>query len=78
MCRAPFVGGFTVLSTKGVSSILSYGASKGDILSALKSPVSFGCVVVLVGTALVQITFLNRALQRFDARKGEKDHRITE
>ena len=64
-------GGFTVLSTKGVSSMLSFGTSRGDILSALKSPLSYGLLFTLVVTAVVQLTFLNRALQRFDARTGE-------
>ncbi|CAO1632314.1 unnamed protein product [Sympodiomycopsis kandeliae] len=61
-------GGFTVLSTKGISSMLSFGTSKDDLLSALKSPLSYGLLFTLTSTALIQLTFLNRALQRFDAR----------
>lgn len=67
------IGGFTVLSTKGLSSLLSWGANdKGNIFEAFKSWISYSLLVLLVGTALIQIAFLNRALQRFDARKGEQ------
>lgn len=64
-------GGFTVLATKGVSSLISHAAGGGDFGLVLRSPLSYALVVVLVGTALVQIAMLNRALQRFDARSGE-------
>lgn len=59
-----------MLSTKGVSSLLSQAAVQGDLSALLKSPLSYVLIVVLVSTALIQIAFLNRALQRFDARSG--------
>ncbi|CDU23096.1 uncharacterized protein SPSC_01726 [Sporisorium scitamineum] len=58
-------GGFTVLSTKGISSLIS----GGQPIEALKFPITYGLVVVLAVTAVVQITYLNRALQRFDSRE---------
>lgn len=58
-------GGFTVLSTKGLSSFLS----QGKPWMLLRYPITYGLIVVLVGTALAQITYLNRALQRFDSRE---------
>ncbi|CAO1615708.1 unnamed protein product [Parajaminaea phylloscopi] len=61
-------GGFTVLSTKGISSLLSQATGRHDLIDLLKSPLSYILIVILVSTALVQIAFLNRALQRFDAR----------
>jgi drug/metabolite transporter (DMT)-like permease len=59
------LGGFTVLSTKGLSSLLS----QGKPLELLHYPITYVMVVVLAGTALAQITYLNRALQRFDSRE---------
>lgn len=58
-------GGFTVLSTKGVSSLLSHSRP----VELLRSSITYVLLVVLVGTALAQITYLNRALQRFDSRE---------
>lgn len=58
-------GGFTVLSTKGISSLIS----GGQPIEALKFPITYGLVLVLAVTAVVQITYLNRALQRFDSRE---------
>ena len=58
-------GGFTVLSTKGISSLIS----GGQPIVALKFPITYGLVIVLAATAVVQITYLNRALQRFDSRE---------
>ncbi|OJD39080.1 uncharacterized protein BKCO1_3000167 [Diplodia corticola] len=55
-------GGYTALSTKGVASMLSY-----TLLHALTFPVTYLMVVILVSTAVMQIKYLNRALQRFDA-----------
>jgi hypothetical protein len=60
-----FPGGFTVLSTKGLSSLLS----QGQLFELLRDPITYGLVIVLAGTALAQITYLNRALQRFDSRE---------
>lgn len=62
---APNVGGFTVLSTKGLSSFVSQMGP----FELLRYPVSYVLIAVLVGTALAQITYLNRALQRFDSRE---------
>lgn len=58
-------GGFTVLSTKGISSLIS----GGQPIEALKFPITYVLVVVLAVTAVVQITYLNRALQRYDSRE---------
>ncbi|SNX83538.1 uncharacterized protein MEPE_02245 [Melanopsichium pennsylvanicum] len=58
-------GGFTVLSTKGISSLIS----GGQPIEALKFPITYCLVIVLAATAVVQITYLNRALQRFDSRE---------
>ncbi|KAF1981801.1 DUF803-domain-containing protein [Aulographum hederae CBS 113979] len=55
-------GGYTALSTKGVASLLSY-----TLYRALTFPVTYLLVIILVGTAVMQIKYLNRALQRFDA-----------
>ncbi|PWN37835.1 DUF803-domain-containing protein [Meira miltonrushii] len=59
------LGGFTVLSTKGLSSLLSLGKP----WQLVKVPITYGLLIVLIGTALAQITYLNRALQRFDSRE---------
>ncbi|GME53378.1 putative duf803 domain membrane protein [Neofusicoccum parvum] len=55
-------GGYTALSTKGVASMLSY-----TLFHALTFPVTYLLVIILVFTAVMQIKYLNRALQRFDA-----------
>ncbi|KAF9733974.1 hypothetical protein PMIN04_007684 [Paraphaeosphaeria minitans] len=55
-------GGYTALSTKGVASMLSY-----TLWRAITFPVTYLLVAILVGTAIMQIKYLNRALQRFDA-----------
>lgn len=59
------LGGFTVLSTKGLSSLLS----RGNPFDLIRYPITYGLVAILAGTAVAQITFLNRALQRFDSRE---------
>lgn len=59
------LGGFTVLSTKGLSSLLSLGKP----WQLIRVPITYGLLIVLIGTALAQITYLNRALQRFDSRE---------
>ncbi|UZJ53122.1 hypothetical protein CBS101457_002442 [Exobasidium rhododendri] len=59
------LGGFTVLSTKGLSSLLA----QGQLFDLLQYPITYGLIIVLAGTALAQITYLNRALQRFDSRE---------
>ncbi|KAJ5061400.1 magnesium transporter NIPA-domain-containing protein, partial [Bipolaris maydis] len=55
-------GGYTALSTKGVASLLSY-----TLWRAITFPVFYLLVTILVGTAVMQIKYVNRALQRFDA-----------
>ena len=56
------LGGYTALSTKGVASLLSY-----TLWRVLTFPVTYLLVVVLAATAVLQIKYVNRALQRFDA-----------
>ncbi|KAL9101678.1 MAG: hypothetical protein Q9187_009210 [Circinaria calcarea] len=56
------VGGYTALSTKGVASLLS-----GTLWRALTFPITYLLVFILVVTAILQIRYLNRALQRFDS-----------
>ncbi|KAF1813534.1 DUF803-domain-containing protein [Eremomyces bilateralis CBS 781.70] len=55
-------GGYTALSTKGVASLLSY-----TLFRALTFPMTYLLVFVLILTAVMQIRYVNRALQRFDA-----------
>lgn len=55
-------GGYTALSTKGVASLLS-----DTLWRTLTFPVTYLLVFVLVATALMQIRYVNRALQRFDS-----------
>ncbi|KAI9824736.1 MAG: hypothetical protein M1832_001562 [Thelocarpon impressellum] len=55
-------GGYTALSTKGVASLLSY-----TLWRALTFPITYILILVLISTALLQIKYVNRALQRFDS-----------
>lgn len=55
-------GGYTALSTKGVASMLST-----SFLQAFGNPITYALIVVLLGTAIMQIKYVNRALQRFDS-----------
>ena len=55
-------GGYTALSTKGVASLLS-----DTLWRTLTFPVTYLLVFILVATALMQIRYVNRALQRFDS-----------
>lgn len=55
-------GGYTVLSTKGVASLLST-----SLYRAFTYPIMYVLVLILVGTAVMQIRYLNRALQNFDS-----------
>lgn len=55
-------GGYTVLATKGVSSMLS-----STLWGAFKTPVSYVLIFILLGTAIMQIRYVNRALQNFDS-----------
>lgn len=56
------LGGYTALSTKGVSSMLS-----STLWRALTTPVTYVLLLVLVATAVMQVRYVNRALQRFDS-----------
>jgi hypothetical protein len=55
-------GGYTALSTKGVASLLSY-----TLWRVITFPVFYLLLLILVGTAVMQIKYVNRALQHFDA-----------
>lgn len=55
-------GGYTALSTKGVASMLSY-----TLWRALTTPVTYALLAVLMGTAVMQVRYVNKALQRFDS-----------
>ncbi|KAF9407372.1 hypothetical protein BGZ94_002714, partial [Podila epigama] len=55
-------GGYTVLATKGVSSLLSLSFYK-----MFTYPIAYLLVFVLVTTAVLQIRYLNKSLQRFDS-----------
>lgn len=52
-------GGYTALSTKGVASLLS-----GTLWRTLTFPITYLLLVILVGSAVMQIRYVNRALQR--------------
>lgn len=51
-----------MLSTKGIASLLSY-----TLWHALTFPITYLLLVILVISALLQIRYLNRALQHFDS-----------
>ncbi|PGH12214.1 hypothetical protein AJ79_04394 [Helicocarpus griseus UAMH5409] len=55
-------GGYTALSTKGVASLLSF-----TLWHVITFPITYALVAVLVFSALMQIRYINRALQRFDS-----------
>lgn len=55
-------GGYTALSTKGVSSLLSILFYK-----AFKYPIFYFLLAILVSTAILQVRYLNRSLARFDS-----------
>ncbi|XXH04916.1 hypothetical protein Hte_011338 [Hypoxylon texense] len=55
-------GGYTALTTKGVSSMLS-----STLFGAFTTPVTYGLIVVLLVTAVMQVRYVNKALQRFDS-----------
>jgi hypothetical protein len=56
-------GGYTVLSTKALSSLLST-----IFLGAFQQWISWILVAVLVGTSVMQIKYLNKALMRFQSK----------
>ena len=53
-------GGYTALSTKGVASLLSV-----SLYRAFEYPIFYVLILVLVTSAIMQIRYLNRALQNF-------------
>lgn len=55
-------GGYTALSTKGVASLLSTSLYK-----AFTYPIFYPLILILIGSAIMQIRYLNRALQHFDS-----------
>ncbi|CAZ82961.1 unnamed protein product [Tuber melanosporum] len=55
-------GGYTVLSTKGISSLLS-----SSFYRIFTYPIAYPLAIVLVTTAILQVKYVNRALQRFDS-----------
>ena len=55
-------GSYTALSTKGVASLLS-----NSVWRVVTFPITYLLVAVLVGTAVMQIKYVNRALQRFNS-----------
>ncbi|KAI9679088.1 MAG: hypothetical protein M1829_001758 [Trizodia sp. TS-e1964] len=55
-------GGYTALSTKGVASLLSF-----TFWHVVTFPIFYLLITVLFSTALLQIKYLNQALQRFDS-----------
>ncbi|KAK0629850.1 magnesium transporter NIPA-domain-containing protein, partial [Bombardia bombarda] len=55
-------GGYTALATKGVSSMLS-----STLLGAFTTPVTYVLLFVLLSTAVMQVRYVNKALQRFDS-----------
>lgn len=56
-------GGYTVLSTKALSSLLST-----IFLNLLRKPIGWLLVAVLIGTSIMQVKYLNRALMRFESK----------
>ncbi|SGY12736.1 BQ5605_C011g06589 [Microbotryum silenes-dioicae] len=56
-------GAFTVLSTKAISSFLNI-----LFLQTFEYWVTYPLLLVLAGSAMLQINFINKALQRFDSR----------
>jgi hypothetical protein len=57
-------GGYTVMATKALSSLLST-----KLILALEYPIAWGAIAVLLVTSVLQIKFLNRALMRFESKE---------
>ncbi|KAL8771440.1 MAG: hypothetical protein Q9209_003108 [Squamulea sp. 1 TL-2023] len=55
-------GGYTALSTKGVASLLS-----DTLWRTLTFPITYLLLAVLIASAVMQIRYINCALQRFDS-----------
>ncbi|EJD01208.1 DUF803-domain-containing protein [Fomitiporia mediterranea MF3/22] len=56
-------GGFTVLSTKAISSLLTK-----EWVAIFKEWITYPVLAVLIGTGIGQIRYLNRALMKFDSK----------
>lgn len=55
-------GAYTVLATKGVSSMLS-----STLFGAFMTPMTYTLLFILLSTAVMQVRYVNKALQRFDS-----------
>ena len=55
-------GGYTALSTKGVASLLSV-----SYFDAFTYPIFYPLLLILISSAVMQIRYLNRALQTFNS-----------
>jgi hypothetical protein len=55
-------GGYTVLATKSISSMLTM-----KFVAMFADPITYLLLIVLMGTAVLQIKFLNKALRQFDS-----------
>ncbi|THH20132.1 hypothetical protein EW146_g1140 [Bondarzewia mesenterica] len=56
-------GGFTVLATKGVSTLLTM-----EWIEMFTEWITYPIILVLIGTGVGQIKYLNRALMRYDSK----------
>ncbi|THH03591.1 hypothetical protein EW145_g6156, partial [Phellinidium pouzarii] len=56
-------GGFTVLSTKAFSSLLTL-----EWVAVFKEWITYPTLAILIGTAIGQMRYLNRALMKFDSK----------
>ena len=56
-------GGYTVLATKGLSTLLSL-----ELIGIFKEWLTYPLIIVLLGTGILQIRYLNRALMNFDSK----------
>lgn len=61
--RCALFGGYTVLSTKALSSLLSR-----MFVKIFRYPITWVLIVVLVATSVLQIRYLNRALMAFEGK----------
>ncbi|ETW84543.1 hypothetical protein HETIRDRAFT_458251 [Heterobasidion irregulare TC 32-1] len=56
-------GGFTVLATKGVSTLLTM-----EYMDVFAEWITYPILAILIGTGIGQIKYLNRALMRYDSK----------
>lgn len=56
------LGGYTVLATKSLSSMLTM-----KFVTMFTYSITYLILIVLMGTAVLQIRFLNKALKQFDS-----------